>query len=154
MVVNFMVRSSTERGKLSNTLPDRSVAGVCTQTLASPCRGRSTDPGHWIQARIHTDYLTRKSAKNEQQKSPRHQNAVGRGFNRTPPRAAFIVGALRSGADGRFLAPCRSLLERLAQPVAGHVQTALDGADRRLELARHLLQGTALDVEGDQRGAV
>ena len=40
------------------------------------------------------------------------------------------------------------------QPVAGDVQPALDGADRRLELAAHLLQRPAADVERHQRLAV
>src|SRR5437899_9036388 len=52
------------------------------------------------------------------------------------------------------LAPRRAVLQLLAQPVAGHVQTPLDRADRRLELAAHLLERAALDVEGQQRLAV
>src|SRR5437660_5225516 len=38
--------------------------------------------------------------------------------------------------------------------MTGHVQTTLDGADRRLEGPAHLLERTAADVENDQRRAV
>src|SRR5437879_4190794 len=45
-------------------------------------------------------------------------------------------------------------LQLLAQPLAGHVQPTLDGADRRRELARHLLQRAATQVERLQRRPV
>src|SRR5260370_15686790 len=135
MVVNFMVGSSTERGKLPNTLQDRRL----------PCGSKSASTLTILPGRA--PRLNNKKAHGIEM--PWGVDLIG-----SPPRAAFIVGTLRSCSDRRLLAPRRPLLEGLAQPVAGHVQAALDRADRRLELARHLLQGATLDVEGDQRSAV
>src|SRR6266404_2286798 len=63
--------------------------------------------------------------------------------------AALAVLTLRHGRSKAR--PLLAALQLPAQPVAGHVQPALDRADGRLELAAHLLERTAVNVKRHQR---
>ena len=68
---------------------------------------------------------------------------------------AVLRTAAKSGLRARQLTlACVPVFQLLAQPVAGHVQTPFDRAHGRLELAAHLLEAAALQVEGHERVAV
>src|SRR5712692_3853404 len=63
-------------------------------------------------------------------------------------------GCVSARSGGRLTSSANCLpwrLELPAQPLAGHVQTPLDRADRRLELAAHLLERSAANVKRLQR---
>src|SRR5438552_12391217 len=66
----------------------------------------------------------------------------------------FALASLFCAGTGLAIRRFGIPVKMAAQPVAGHVQPALDGADRRLEFAAHLLQRTAVNVERHQRRAV
>src|SRR5262245_2086984 len=76
-------------------------------------------------------------------KSPRHRLMTWAADAATPGNRCAHPGASGLLHDG-LLASRGALFERALQAVAGDVQAALDGADRSLELAGHLLQGLTL----------
>src|SRR5262245_30055679 len=95
-----------------------------------------------------------------------HEKRAGDSWRSRPPSISYIrvaldagelaLAALRTGHLRRHrpAGPCRRPLHLLLQPVASDVQTPLDGADGRLEVAAHLLQRLTADVEGDQGGPI
>src|SRR5207244_3936649 len=87
----------------------------------------------------------------------------GEGPYPSSPARAVVATARARSLHARQLARAALLrlhlagagaLQRLLQAQSRDVQATLDGADRRLELAGHLLQAPAADVERHQRGAV
>ena len=69
-------------------------------------------------------------------------------FERLPKFGNFgSLGVCYSSSADRLL----RRLQLPAQPLAGHVQPTLDGTDRRLEFAAHLLERSAANVERLQR---
>src|SRR5262249_58946041 len=78
--------------------------------------------------------------------TPTKKGERGGRANALPPRVV-LRHRLDLTRPGTVCASRQHLAEQLAQALTRHVQPTLDGADRRVELAAHLLERTAAQVE-------